>query len=137
MTRIDEQHGETARLQQLEQGDPVALGQPLDTGRFHGHGVDRAGLEPIGQGVKVDREAGKLAHRLIVSVRRDGHKVRRATDVDGPRPAPAGGIGVVIVRAARDLPSLRLTLRLRSAMLAPSFSWKDGAASGTSYCSVS
>ena len=115
----------------------MALGQPLSAARFHGDGVDPRGLELLGDGIEVDREAGKLAHWLIVSVRRDGHKVRRATDVDGPRPAPAGGIGVVIVRAARDLPSLRLTLRLRSAMLAPSFSWKGGAASGTSYCSVS
>src|SRR5207247_1851537 len=37
---------------------------------------------------EVDREARKLAHRFIVAIRRHGHKVRRAADVD------AGGVGV-------------------------------------------
>ncbi len=82
VARVDQQHGEAARLQQLEQRDPV------HAGGFHGDGVDPAGLEPIGDGVKVDREAGKLAHRFLVSVRRHGHKMGRAADVD------AGGIGV-------------------------------------------
>jgi hypothetical protein len=79
---VDQQHGEAARLQQLEQGNPV------DTGGFHRDGVDPAGFEPVSDGVEVDREAGKLAHRFIVSVRRHGHKVGRAADVD------AGGVGV-------------------------------------------
>jgi hypothetical protein len=57
-------------------------------GRFHGNDVDSAGLEPIGDGVEVDREAGKFAHRFIVSIRRHSHKMGRAADVD------AGGVGV-------------------------------------------
>ena len=82
MARVDRQHGEAARLEQLEQRDPV------HAGGFHRHGIDAAGLEPIGDGVEIDREAGKLVHRLIVAVRRHGHEVRRAADVD------ASGIGV-------------------------------------------
>jgi len=82
VARIDQQHREAARLQQLEQGDPV------HAGGFHGDGVDPAGPEPIGQGVEVYREAGKLAHRFIVSIRRHGHEVGRGSDVD------AGRVGV-------------------------------------------
>ena len=44
------------------------------------------GLEPIGQCDEVDSEAGKLAHRFVVSVWWDDHKVSRAADVGGPRP---------------------------------------------------
>jgi hypothetical protein len=69
MTRIDQKNREAARLQQLVQRDPV------HAGGFHGDGVDAAGLEPIGDGVQVDREARKLAHRFIVAIRRHGHKV--------------------------------------------------------------
>lgn len=47
-----------------------------------------ASLEPVGDGIEVDREAGKLAHRFIVSIRRHGHEVGRAADVD------AGGMGM-------------------------------------------
>ena len=60
VARVHQQNREAARLQQLEQGDPMALGQPLDAGRFHGDGVDPTGIEPVGDGVEVDREAGKL-----------------------------------------------------------------------------
>ena len=45
-------------------------------------------FEPVGGGVEVNGEAWKLAHWLIVSIRRNGHKVGRATDVD------AGCVGV-------------------------------------------
>ena len=55
------------------------------------------GLEPIGQCDEVDREAGKLAHRFVVSVWWDDHKVSRAADVGGPGPRPVaslpGGLG--------------------------------------------
>ena len=82
MTRVHQQHGEAARLQQLEQRDPVhARG-------FHRDGVHAASLEPIGQGIEVSRKARKLAHRLIVTIRRHGHEVGCATDVG------AGGVGV-------------------------------------------
>ena len=75
-------HREAARLQQLEQRDPV------HAGGFHGDGIDLARREPIGQGIEVSREAGKLVHRLVVSIRGHGHEVGGASDVD------AGGIGV-------------------------------------------
>jgi hypothetical protein len=82
MPRVDQEHGEAARLQQFEQWDPV------HAGGFHGHGIHAAGLQPRGDGVEVDREASELAHWLIVAVRRHGHEVRGAADVD------AGGVGV-------------------------------------------
>ena len=82
MARVDQQHGKAALLQQLEQGYPV------HAGGFHRDRVDAAGREPVGQGFKVDREAGKLAHRLVVPVGRHGDIVGGAADVD------AGGVGV-------------------------------------------
>jgi hypothetical protein len=43
LARLDQQHFEAARLQQLKQWDPV------DAGRFHDDGPDAAGRQPIGQ----------------------------------------------------------------------------------------
>ena len=82
MSGIDREHREAARFEQLEQGDPV------HAGGLHRHGVHGAGLKPIGDGVEVHREAGELAHRLVVALGRHGHEVGRAADVD------ARGIGV-------------------------------------------
>ena len=79
---IDQKHREAARFQQLEQRDPV------HAGGLHRDRVHAAGVKPIGDGVEVHREAGELAHRLVVALRRNGHEVRRATDVD------TGGVGV-------------------------------------------
>lgn len=73
---IDQQDGEAARFEQFVQRDPV------HAGRFHGDGVDMAGIEPVGQVVQIGGEAGKFAHRLLVSIRRHGHVVRGAADVD-------------------------------------------------------
>jgi hypothetical protein len=73
---------EAARLEQLIQRDPV------HAGGLHGHGVDAAGIEPIGQTMQIDSEAGELAHGFVITVRRHGHIVRGSADVD------AGGIGV-------------------------------------------
>src|SRR5450759_4159346 len=53
-----------------------------------------------------------------------------------PMSMPAA-LGWVIVRAARDLPGLRLTLALRRAIAPPSLRLECGAASGTSSCSLS
>ena len=82
MTRVDQQHRETARLEQFEQGNPV------NAGRFHGDGVDFAGCEPVGNRIEVHRETGKFAHRRVVSIRRHGHKMGRAPNID------TGGVGV-------------------------------------------
>jgi hypothetical protein len=49
MTRLDQQHLKTARLEQLEQRDPV------NAGRFHDDRSDVAGGQPIGQGDEVGR----------------------------------------------------------------------------------
>ena len=82
VARVDQQHGEAARLQQFKQRNPVhARG-------FHGDRVDAASHEPVGQGIEVDREAGKLTYRFIVPVGRHGDIVGGAADVD------AGGVGV-------------------------------------------
>lgn len=64
------------------------FGNPVHSGGFDGHGVDAAGLEPVDDGVEVDREAGKLAQRFIAPIRRRGHKMGCAVDVN------AGGVGV-------------------------------------------
>ena len=82
VARVDQQYREAARFQQLEQRDPVALGQPIHAGGFDGDGVDPTGFEPIGQCDEVDCDAGKLAHRFVVAVRQHGHKVGCAADVD-------------------------------------------------------
>jgi hypothetical protein len=82
MARIDQQHREAARLEQLEQRDPV------HAGGLHGHRVRATGGQPIGQGVEIEGEAGELAYRLVVAIGRHGHKVGRAADVY------TGGVGV-------------------------------------------
>jgi hypothetical protein len=74
----------------LEQHAPLA-----PQGTQHAHlfpGTERSAEQPVGhellqplavgQGVEVDCDARELAHRLIVSIRRCGHEVRRAADVD-------------------------------------------------------
>jgi hypothetical protein len=56
LTRFDQPDLEAARFQQLEQRDPV------DPGRFHGHGGDAALLEPPGDGVQVTGIGPKPPH---------------------------------------------------------------------------
>jgi hypothetical protein len=82
MPRVDQQHREAARVEQLEQGYPV------HAGGLHGHRVNAALAEPVGHAFKVGGEAVELAHRLVVAMGRHGHEVRGAADVD------AGRVGV-------------------------------------------
>ena len=56
----------TVKPRDSSRGDPVALGQAL----------------------KVDCEAGELAHRVVVAIRWHSHEMRCAADVDGPGPRP-------------------------------------------------
>jgi hypothetical protein len=49
LARLDQQHFEAARFQQLQQRDPV------DAGRFHDDGPDAAGRQSLGQGGEVGR----------------------------------------------------------------------------------
>jgi hypothetical protein len=86
------------------------IAYPVHAGGFHGDGIDTAGLEPVGQDVEVDRETGELPHRFVVPVRRHGNIVGGAAN------AMPAALGWVIVRADRDLPGLRGTLRLHCAM---------------------
>jgi hypothetical protein len=76
---IDDADGESAGLQQLEQGDPV------NAGRFQRHTGDPAGLEPIGQGDQVGRVRAEAPDRLGIGTRGHGDPVLGGADVDGCR----------------------------------------------------
>jgi len=58
-------NGESARFQQFEERYPV------HAGGFHRDRVHIAGLEPIGQGLKILRETGKLPYRFVITIRRN------------------------------------------------------------------
>ena len=126
VARIDQQHGEAARFEQLEQRDPI------HAGGFHRHGVHPAPVQPVGQGVQVGREAGELAHRFIVPVGRHRHVVRGAADVD------AGGIGVGDRQGRSGLGGLEVDTAIASGHgLLHHSKVECGAALGTSSCSLS
>ena len=79
VARIDQKYFETARFQKLEQRDPVhARG-------FHRDRVDAASVEPVGQGVEVNRKTWKLPDRLVVPVRRHRYVMGRTADIDSSR----------------------------------------------------
>src|SRR3989338_4768851 len=114
MPCVDEQDGEAARFQQLEQRNPV------HAGGFHGDRVDAAGFEPVGQGVEVDREAPKLSGG---SSSRSGGTATKWEALPMSMPAAWGW---VIVRAG-DLPGLRGMRRLRCAMACSIIiGWNEG-----------
>ena len=104
VARIDQQHGEAARLQQLEQGiqyTPVDSIATVST------------PQASSQSARALRSTVKLGNSRTGSSSRSGGT---ATKWDAlPMSMPAA-LGWVIVSAARDLPGLRLTLRLRWAM---------------------
>jgi hypothetical protein len=76
MTGIDQEHGKSTRLQQLEYRNPK------DAGRFHRDRFDPAALKPIGHRYQVFGKAPEFAHRFIVAIRRHRHEVARRTNVD-------------------------------------------------------
>lgn len=86
VARVDQEHLEAARLQNLEKRNPV------HASRLHRDGLNPAGLEPVGQAVQVGREGAKGAHRLRVAVGRHGDKVFFGPDID------AGGVQVDLLQ---------------------------------------
>ena len=107
VARIDQQHRETARFHQFEQGDPV------HAGGFHGDGVDFAGCEPLSNALRATVKLGNS--RIGLSSRSGGTATKWAAL---PISIPAA-LGWVIVRAARDLAVLRLMVARRRDMVTP------------------
>jgi len=70
---VDQEDLESSRFQDLKQGDPV------HARTLHRHGLDVAGLQPVGRGMKIFRKRCKAAYRLRIAIRRHG-------DVDLRRP---------------------------------------------------
>ena len=84
-------NGESARFQQFEERYPVPVSythltlptsDPVHAGGFHRDRVHIAGLEPIGQGLKILRETGKLPYRFVITIRRNRDIVGGAANVD-------------------------------------------------------
>jgi hypothetical protein len=67
---------EAASLQDLKQRNPV------HARRFHGHRLDSAAVEPIGEGVEVLRERRKAPHLVRIAGRGHCHKYFRRSDID-------------------------------------------------------
>ena len=82
VTRVDEDHVEAPRFQDLVEGNPV------DPGGFHRHGGDAARGEPVGQAMEIRRERGERAHRGRVPVRGHGDIMHGGAAID------ARGIGI-------------------------------------------
>ena len=82
MARVDQQHLEAARLEDLKERDPI------DAGGFHGDGGDATGVEPVAQHKEILGEGGKGAHRTGIGVRWNGHVNLAGTNID------AGGVGM-------------------------------------------
>jgi len=68
MLCVDEEHFEPACFQDLEQRDPV------DTCRFHCHSPYSAGLQPLGEGVKIASERFERSNRFSRTVRGNGNE---------------------------------------------------------------
>jgi hypothetical protein len=79
MASVDQVDVEASGLEDLIDGDPI------DASRFHGHGLNLARLQPVGQGVEVDGEGGEDAHRLLVTINGDA-----SVDLFGPDIQPSG-----------------------------------------------
>jgi len=63
ISRIHQNHGEAALLQDFEDGDPV------NAGGLHGNCGDPALLEPVGKTVQVSCEGAETADRFRIAVR--------------------------------------------------------------------
>jgi hypothetical protein len=79
---VDQVESKTPHFQNLAEGAPV---YPCT---FHDHGIDVAGLEPIGQGMEVGRNASKPAHGLRRAIRGHGDVVLGTAHID------PGGIAI-------------------------------------------
>ena len=79
LLRVDQEHLEATRLQQLKERDPI------DPRRFHGDGGDRALGQPSRQGVEVGRRGRKATHRLGIIAGGDRHIRGFGPNVDARR----------------------------------------------------
>src|ERR1700730_2597633 len=70
---VDQKDGDSPRLQDLKQRDPV------NSRALHRYGLDGARFQPVRRGVQVFREGRKTPHRLWISV-------PRHCDIDFRRP---------------------------------------------------
>src|ERR1700724_2542235 len=68
MMSIHQADLEAASLQDLKQGNPV------HSGRFHGHSLDSAAVEPIGEAVEVLRERWKASDWVLIAGGGHRHK---------------------------------------------------------------
>src|SRR3954466_101572 len=96
---IHEPHGESARIQDLEQGNPV------DARRFHGDARDPTARQPVRQSDQIARNGLEGLYRLRVVIRRDGHIVLGRSAID-PR-----GIRVDALQHRRGRATLATTTR--------------------------
>ena len=62
VARVDEDHLEAARVEDLEDGNPV------DAGRFHRHVRDAARRQPVGEAVEIAGEGRERLHRVGVAI---------------------------------------------------------------------
>src|SRR5450631_2526926 len=79
MMSIHQADLEAASFQNLKQRNPV------HAGRFHGHGLDSAAMEPIGEGVEVLRERWKAPDRVLIAGGRHRHKYFSRSDINAGR----------------------------------------------------
>ena len=76
VARVDQQHLEPARFENLEDRNPV------HAGRLHGDRRDADRREPIRQLVEIAAEGAEGPDRLVISVARHGDHVKGRADVD-------------------------------------------------------
>ena len=74
--RVDEMDIEALAVEDFIERDPV------DTGRFHGHGVDAAFAEPLCDGFEFIGEGAEVSDRLVIRFRVDGDVVSGLSDID-------------------------------------------------------
>ena len=88
--RVDEQHLEPARLEDLERRDPV------DARGFHRHRRDPRLREPIGHAVQVAGEALEAPHWLRINVTAHRDHVKRGPNIDPRGMTMHDGQGVAL-----------------------------------------
>ncbi len=76
MAGVDQQHREPARLENLEERDPV------HPGRFHRHRAHPTGDQPVSQPVQVRGERLEGLHRVGIPIRGDGDIMFGGATVD-------------------------------------------------------